>query len=268
MFFYSAIEPIYYFLPLAGFLIGLFGTLLGGGGGFFFLPILTLLVGAPAQVAVITSLVASLPVCAVGVVGHYRKTNIDLKKGFIFSLAGIIGAFTGAYITSLINAEQLKAGFGIYSVLIALHMILSTYQKKRKESALLKFETAQEAPVIIQRTKGPFFGLLAGTITGMFGTSGTAPVLAGLFAMNIPLKIVIGTSLMVVLVNTFFAVGAHFLVGQIDLTLVIFLTAGSIIGAILGPVILTNIKTDSSENNIRYIYAMVMVAIGLLMMIG
>ncbi len=77
----------------------------------------------------------------------------------------------------------------------------------------------------------------------------------------------IGTSLVVVLVNTTFAVGAHFLVGQIDLTLVWFLTIGSIIGAVLGTKLISRTNVDRSENNIRYVYALVMVAIGVLMMI-
>ncbi len=299
MFFYSTIEPIYYLLPLAGFVIGLFGTMLGGGGGYFFLPILTLLVGVPAQVAVITSLVASLPVCAVGAAGHYLKTNIDLRKGMSFAIAGIAGAFIGAGITSLISPQQLKISFGIYSVLIAIQMAWTTRQKKKKElnetsmathaskenvnnqpcefhqtNNLDKFFTDETRmvtslkPPLFHKAKGSSFGLLAGVITGTFGTSGTAPVLAGLFSMELPLKTVVGTSLMVVLVNTFFAVGAHFLVGQIDLSLVIFLTAGSIIGALLGPVILPRIKTDKSEHKIKYFYAMGMIVIGVLMITG
>lgn len=60
--------------------------------------------------------------------------------------------------------------------------------------------------------------------------------------MRIPFKMVIGTSLLAVLVNTIFAVGAHFIVGKIDLTLVIFLTAGSTLGAIIGPRLLAKSK--------------------------
>lgn len=40
MIFYSSFENIYLLLPIIGFLIGLFGTMLGGGGGFFFYPFL------------------------------------------------------------------------------------------------------------------------------------------------------------------------------------------------------------------------------------
>lgn len=264
MIFHSTIEPIYYILPLVGLIIGLFGTMLGGGGGFFFLPVLTLIIGVPAQTAVITSLVATLPICIVGTLGHYHKGNIDFRIGLLFIISGIIGAFIGAGITSNISTNQLKISFGIYSIVIALNIVFSTWRKRRAESNGIK----QTLPGIVKFGKASFFGLFAGTITGTFGTSGTAPVLAGLFTMRIPLKLVIGTSLMVVLSNTIFAVGAHFLVGKIDLTLVYFLTAGSVVGALLGPKFLSNMKTDNSENKVRYIYAIVMVALGILMMVG
>ncbi|MGQ7868583.1 sulfite exporter TauE/SafE family protein [Sunxiuqinia sp. sy24] len=265
MIFHSSIEPVYFLLPVIGFVIGLFGTMLGGGGGFFFLPILTLLIGVPAQTAVITSLVATLPICLVGTLGHYRKTNIDFRIGALFSLTGILGAFLGASITGLISPEQLKASFGIYAVLIAANMILGTLKKKRMSDEEL---TTEKNTRIGKQAKGSVFGFLAGIITGTFGTSGTAPVLAGLFSMYIPLKLVIGTSLVVVLTNTLFAIGAHLLVGQIDLMVVYFLTPGSIVGALLGPKILSEVKTDKSENKIRYLYAFVMVGIGILMIVG
>lgn len=239
--------------------------MLGGGGGFFFLPVLTLIIGAPPHVAVATSLAATLPICIVGSLGHYRIGNIDVKTGSIFVIAGIIGAFVGAGITGLLTPKQLKVSFGVYAVLIALNMVYSTWKKKKAES---KGEGEKANNRIVKITKGSFFGLSAGLIAGTFGTSGTAPVLAGLFAMRLPIKLVIGTSLVVVLVNTLFAVGAHFLVGQIDLTLVWFLSAGSVIGAVLGTKLLSKSKVDRSENNIRYVYALVMVAIGVLMMIS
>ena len=79
---------------------------------------------------------------------------------------------------------------------------------------------------------------------------------------------VIGTSLLVVLSNTIFAVGAHVMVGKIDLTLVYLITAGSIVGALIGPKILSNLQTDNFENKVRYLYAAVMVVLGILMIVG
>ncbi|WP_423126543.1 sulfite exporter TauE/SafE family protein [Gaoshiqia sp. Z1-71] len=263
MIFYSPIEPVYFLLPLFGLIIGLFGTMLGGGGGFFFLPILMLLVKAPAQTAVITSLVATLPICLVGSLGHYRKSNINIQMAVLFAISGIAGAFTGAGITRLVSGSMLKVSFGVYSVLIAVNMIAGTW-RNRHDGVTTKVQRYSGQEI----AKGSFFGLFGGIITGAFGTSGTAPVLAGLFSMRIPLKMVIGTSMLVVLINTFFAVGAHFLIGKIDLTLVGFLTAGSAIGALTGPKLLANVKVGNSENKIKYAYAAVMVALGVLMIAG
>jgi hypothetical protein len=264
MVFCSSIEPIYFILPLLGFLIGLFGTMLGGGGGFFFLPILTLLLHVSAQTAVITSLVATLPIGLVGSLGHYRNRNTDTKVALMFIAVGIFGAFAGAAITNRISSDQLKAGFGIYSILVAINIVYGTYKKKKTENE--GEEVAFRKGEMV--AKSSFFGFFAGLITGTFGTSGTAPVLAGLFSLRMPLKLVIGTSLLIVLVNTIFAIGAHFFVGRIDLTLVCFLTAGSALGAITGPRLLVKSKKiDRSENKARYWYALVMVALGILMIV-
>ncbi|TCO07443.1 sulfite exporter TauE/SafE family protein [Natronoflexus pectinivorans] len=264
MFFYSSIEPVYYLLPIIGFIVGLLGTMIGGGGGFVFLPLLTLVVGAPTQTAVITSLAATLPICLVGAVAHFRKGNVNLRAGLLFSMVGVVGAFSGAAIAGYISGAQLKMAFGVYSVVIALNIFFDTLRKRRNE---LKGK-ATGVMVKSINVRGGFLGFFAGVITGTFGTSGTAPVLAGLFSMRMTLKMVIGTSLMVVLVNTFFAIGAHFLLGQIDLTLVFFLTSGSAIGAVLGPFFLNSSQSvDKSENKIRYIYAAVMVLLGILMIL-
>lgn len=266
----SSIEPIYYILPLIGLIIGFFGSLIGGGGGFFFLPVLTLVVGAPIHAAVLTALVAALPVSAVGAAAYYRRGCVDLPRGAVFMVAGIIGAFAGAYLASLLSARPLKIGFGIYAFIMAGHLVYVT----RKKGGAVDNRTvgsldSPRAHSVSHKTKGSLFGFAAGMITGTFGTSGTAPVLAGLFSLNLPTKVVIGTSLMVTLVNTVFAVGAHVLVGQIDLTLLAFLTSGSIVGALWGPRVLTHLKTKHTDHpRVRYVYAAGMVVIGLLMILS
>lgn len=253
---FSEIQNSYFILPVLGLIVGMFGTMLGGGGGFFFLPILMLVIKVPAQTAVITSLVATLPICIVGSLGHYYKNNIDFRVAALFMITGITGAFMGAGISNRISDSALKTAFGIYSILIAINMLIST--KSAHESAQKKHKTF----------KGSFFGLSAGLITGTFGTSGSAPVLAGLFSMKNQFKTVIGTSLLIVLVNTIFAVGAHFILGKIDLTLVTFLTTGSAIGAVAGPSLLSKIQVNKSESKVKYAYAVTMIAIGVLTILG
>jgi uncharacterized protein len=262
MIFYSSFEYNYLWLPLIGFTIGFFASVIGSGGGFFFLPALILLYGVPAQIAVATSLAATLPICIVGSVGHYRERHINMALGRIFAVAGIIGAIAGAALSTQATSRQLKVGFGIYSALIALQIFISD-RKIKKSLAMGKHLPAIQGNKKIK--KGSFYGFLAGLVTGTFGTSGAAPVLAGLFSMRIPLKIVAGTSLMIITVTTISALGTHFLIGRIDLTLVFFLTSGAVIGAFTGPLFLAGIKTDKAESPARRWYALGLLAFGILL---
>jgi uncharacterized membrane protein YfcA len=264
MIIHSSFEYSYLLLPLFGFVVGLYGSMLGGGGGFFFIPVLTLLFNFSAQISVATSLVASLPICIVGSFGHYKNKNIDIHTGMIFALFGIAGALLGAKFTSLISADQLKISFGIYSIIMAIIMLLGNWREKQSLNKDRGKSIISRAYRIIVCS---VFGFISGIVTGTFGTSGTAPVQSGLFAMGIPVKIVLGTSLMVSTINNLSAIGGHFLVGEIDLTLVFFLTSGAIIGAILGPKLLAEIKIGRSENPIRLAYALGMIAFGIIMII-
>ncbi len=264
MVFHSAFEFSYLWLPLVGFIIGLLAAFIGGGGGFFFPPILILLFKVDAQVAVATSLAATLPICVVGAIGHYRNNNIDLRIGLVFGAAGILGALLGASITGLMTAETLKTTFGVYSILLAILMVFTNYRDQRAKA---KGKEIPNGLTVAKTIRGSFYGFVGGLITGTFGTSGTAPVLAGLFALRMPLKLVIGTSLLVIFINTVSALGAHFLVGQIDLTLVYFLAGGAMIGAFIGTRFLANIKIGRTEGSIRHVYAIAIAFFGLIMIL-
>jgi len=265
MIFHSAFEYSYLWLPLVGFIIGLSAAMIGGGGGFFFPPILILFFKVPAQIAVATSLASTLPICLVGSLGHYRNGNIDLRMGMVFGLAGIIGALAGASLTGLMTAEQLKTAFGVYSILIAFLMILNSYRDKRAKA---KGKIFKDGYTFGKISKGSFYGFAGGIITGTFGTSGTAPVLAGLFAIRMPIKLVVGTSMMVIFVNTFSALGAHFLIGEIDLTLVYFLAGGAMIGAFIGSRFLGRVKIGRAEGPIKQWFAIAMATFGIILIIS
>ncbi len=262
MIFHSSFELSYLWLPLIGFSIGFFASVIGSGGGFVFLPSLILIYNVPAQTAVATSLAATLPICIVGSIGHYRNRHIHIRLGLIFGLAGIFGSIAGAGLSNMVTPGQLKFGFGIYSGLIALQIIISDWKRKRARKNGIEVPEISDGKKL---RKGSSYGFMAGMVTGTFGTSGAAPVLAGLLSMKIPLKVVAGTSLMIITVTTFTALGAHFLIGRIDLTLVWFLSSGAVIGAFTGPRFLAGIKTDRAESPARRWYAMGLLIFGILL---
>jgi len=265
MYFFSEFQQSYLWLPFIGFAIGLLASMIGSGGGFFFPLILILFFGIPTQMAVATSLAASLPLCVSGTIMHYRKKNIHLKIGLVFAVAGIIGAVGGAWITRLLTSDELKTAFGIYSVFLAGIIIMNSLRKKNNSNSENEYKIELSPGKV---AKGSVFGLVGGIISGTFGTSGSMPVLGGLMALRTPLRLVVGTSLMVVLVNTLSGLGGHFLLGEIDMTLVLLLTAGSIAGAALGPQLLTKVNLSKVEKPAKLAVAAIVIVSGIVMIIN
>lgn len=260
MLFYSAFQQSYILLPFIGLVIGILATMIGSGGGLFFPLILILVFQVPAHIAVATSLAASLPLGIAGSIGHYRKKNIHFQLALLFGIAGIIGAVSGTLITRVLKPEQLKVAFGIYSILLAGIIFLNSRKKKKTVTAEMSQKLNR-----IKISKGSVYGFAGGLISGTFGTSGAAPVLAGLIALHTPINLVIGTSLFVVLVNTFSALTGHFLVGEIDLTLVLFLTMGTIAGALTGPHLLSKIKIEKYEHGIKKLFVVIILISGIIL---
>ncbi len=263
MIFWSSVESLYLLLPLAGLIIGALATMTGSGGGFLFPLALILLFKIPPQIAVATSLVATLPVCITGTIGHYRRGNINFRLALIFGSAAIAGVIAGVFITQSLSEEQLKIGFGFYTIILSAVIFFNGYPKKDKTSGHEPLRSNLKRP-----GGGSINGFAGGLLSGTFGSSGTMPVLAGLFAMRLPLQTIAGTSMFVALINTSIAVGSHALIGKIDLTLVSLLTAGSLIGAISGPLLLAGLNLKKSNSAIKNTFAFVIFAIGMVLILN
>jgi len=258
----STIELSYYWLPLIGFVIGAISTMIGGNGAFFFPPILILFFQVSPRVAIATSLAAVIPIGLVGSWEHFRRDNINLPVATLFGSTGLMGAILGAWISNNIEIATLISTFGVY--LMALGLLTMYNPKKRinrglpPPRAFADFQ-ARQAWLMIS------LGLMAGLVAGLFGTSGTAPVLAGLFLLQLPVRLVVGTSVLIVFVNALGGFGGHFFLGEIDPELILMLGSGAAIGAFLGPRLLTYIRPEKNESRIRYVFAVILMILGLVL---
>src|SRR5690242_11992380 len=106
--------PDYLWLSPLGFVLGVFGTLIGAGGGFLLVPIL-LLVYPHDNPNVLTSI--SLAVvfanAASGSAAYARMGRVDYKSGLLFSAATVPGGILGALATSLIPRRTFDAILGV-----------------------------------------------------------------------------------------------------------------------------------------------------------
>jgi len=257
--------PVYLWLPFIGAAIGLLVTVFGGGGGFFYVPILTLLFHVPTQQAAAISLAATIPTVIVGSIEHNRKGNINLPTGIIFGMAGLVGAFVGAYVSNLVSSALLQKLFGAYALALVIPMILTSRNRLKN----LAGEAKKSQPLTSYRIMlCVFFGILSGIMAGLFGTSGTASIVAGLYILGLPVTVVVGTSVLVVLFNAISGFAGHLIVGgQLNLILLLFLGGGSVIGGFLGPGILARINVQTLEKVYGILFILLVISFGIIMIL-
>ena len=249
-------------LPLIGLAIGLLVTIFGGGGGFFYVPILILLFHVPSQLAVSTSLAATIPTIIVRSLEHYRKNNINMQVGIIFGVAGLVGALVGAYVSHLVSSALLQKLFGAYAIALTIPMALTSRNRLKNLGGGVKGSQPLTSSRIILCS---FFGILSGIMAGLFGTSGTASVVAGLYILGLPVTVVVGTSVFVVLFNAVSGFVGHLIVGQFNLRLLLLLGSGGVIGGFLGPRILAKINVQALEKVYGVLFILLVITFGMIM---
>lgn len=107
---------------LVAFVGGLFGSLLGLGGGIIYVPVLTMLMGVPIGIAAATStftiLISSLlPVLL-------RFSYIEWNYVLFLALGAVISASIVPKFVSKIQSEKLLMGFWIIVVITALRLLI------------------------------------------------------------------------------------------------------------------------------------------------
>jgi uncharacterized protein len=255
-----------FLLPVLGFLIGILVSVLGGGGGGLYAPILILLFGIPTQTAVATSLASVLPTTAAGAFSHYREGNIDIRTGLILGIGGIVGTLMGVYIANLFDPIFLRKILGVFTLIMVVPMLQSAL-KRRKKITEDKFENEghkkSKRLTGSKRIIASFFGIAGGIMAGIFGISGTPPVVAGLYSLGLPAILVVGTTVFILIFNSAAGMVGYFLVGKLNIPLIILLGSGAVVGAFIGPKLLKKIDPNTLEKIYAPLLVVIMLILGL-----
>ena len=108
---------------LSGAGVGVLTGFLGVGGGFLIVPALVMLVGLPIRQAVGTSLVVIAMNSLAGLLGHLGGESIDLAVVAFFVVAGLAGSLAGVRLARRIKPEQLRMGFAIFVMALAVFLL-------------------------------------------------------------------------------------------------------------------------------------------------
>ena len=76
-------------------------------------------------------------------IGHFRKHNVDMKVGLIFSIVGVAGVLIGTTLGLITPGESLIGVFSVLIIVIGFYMLLTKckkckHSKKSKKSIVNK----------------------------------------------------------------------------------------------------------------------------------
>jgi uncharacterized membrane protein YfcA len=108
-----------------GLSAGVFGGMVGLGGGVIMIPAMVYFLGISMQSAQGTSLAVMLPpVGLMAVMNYYKAGQMNFKYAAIIAIAFFIGGYFGSKIALSVSPDKMKKIFAVALMLIAVNMFI------------------------------------------------------------------------------------------------------------------------------------------------
>lgn len=232
----------YLLMMLGGIVVGVFGSLLGLGGGILIIPMLTLIFNVPIHTAIGASFLCIIATSS-GAATHYVQQRLtDIRLGLTLELATTVGAILGGLIAGILARNTLSVIFALLLFYTAWSML------QRRPSDKPRGKNERENPdenyQVTHLPLGMVASFFAGNVSGLLGIGGgviKVPVMYLL--MNVPLKVATATSNFMLGVTASAGCFIYYFRGDVDLLISGVTVAGVFLGATLGSRLLNVIKT-------------------------
>lgn len=241
-------------IPL-GLLVGVALGSLGGGGSILTVPALVYLLGQSPMVATTASLIIVGLTSLVGLIPHHRRGNVRLGRGAIFGVLGVLGSFLGARLAVGIPSEWLLSAFALLMLFVAAMMWRR--QRRTKPAEPAPSEGAVRPLRLVLAATG------VGLLTGLFGVGGGFAVVPALvLVLGLSMPVAVGTSLLVIALNS--ATALAFRLGngvELDWAVIGGFTVFAVVGSLLG----SRITARLSPRMLTRAFVVMLVAVALYM---
>ena len=263
-----------------GTAVGILSGMFGVGGGFLITPLL-FLIGIPPAVAVATSANQVVASSFSGVLAHFRKRTVDLKMGGFLLCGGLVGAALGMvvfnYLKRLGQVDLMVQlcyvlFLGVIGGLMFVESVQAIRKARRGEGTsvakrrqrtwihALPFKARFRVSNLYISVIPPILvGFGVGVLSAIMGVGdGFIMVPAMIYILNMPTKVVVGTSLFQIIFVASFTTMLHASTNfTVDIMLALFLLIGGVIGAQLG----TRIGTRLKAEQLRVLLAMLVLVV-------
>ncbi len=217
-------------------LIGLVLGLIGGGGSILTVPVMVYVLGLNPIVATAYSLFVVGVSSMVGTVQKHKKGLVDFKIGLAFSFPSFVAVYaTRRYLVPNIPDTIFSIGSTVLTkdvaimIFFAIIMLLASVSMiKKQKSKNLTSENQSYYKTFLQ-------GLIIGSITGLIGAGGGFLYVPALVLWaRIPMKKAVGTSLIIITINSLIGFLGDVQTLEINWAFLLSFTAIAILGILLG----------------------------------
>ncbi|MEU2203816.1 sulfite exporter TauE/SafE family protein [Microbacterium oleivorans] len=204
-------------------LVGISLGLLGGGGSILAVPILTAVGGVEPRAAIASSLLIVGTTSALGLLQHARAGRVRWRVGVVFGAAGVVGALVGGLLGRTLPP-------GVLMVLLAGTMIAAAVAMLRRRPRHDRAEPARPRIALVL-----VLGTVVGSLAGLVGAGGGFLIVPALILLaGLPASAAIGTSLLVIAMQSLAGLAAQPALPDIPWALVLPFTAIAVAGSFLG----------------------------------
>lgn len=232
-------------------LIGLALGLLGGGGSILTVPVFTYVLGYPPKTAIAMTLPVVAIASVVGAISHWRGGRVRVRVALQLGVVAMLAAFGAARLSVLVPGRAQIMTLGVVIVAAAASML--------KPQRLATDEAVAPRPAGVVMLAG----VLVGVLTGMTGVGGGFLIVPALVLLvRLPMDDAIGTSLLVIVMNT--TAGFLGYVGTVPIDWAVLgpFTAAAVAGILVGAQLVTRVPTAA----LRRGFAAMLIAMGVLIL--
>ena len=224
-----------------GLVIGLSLGALGGGGSILTVPALVYLLGQEPSTATTSSLLIVGLTSLLALTPHARNGRVRFGQGLAFGALGTGGAYAGSLLSSRVSPPALLTAFAGLMLLVATLMLVRSL---RSETAVTEDAHANQiltrAPLrcdCLRLAKLVAAATGVGLLTGFFGVGGGFVLVPALvLVLSFPMTVAVGTSLLVIALNSATALLARATTigADLDWALIAGFTAAAVVGSLAG----------------------------------
>ncbi len=201
--------------------VGVALGMLGGGGSILAVPLLVYVAGVAPAEAIATSLLVVGVTSLAALVPHALAGRVAWRTGLTFGLAAMVGAYVGGRLSAFLPGWLLLVLFAVMMLVTAVAMIRGRRDPAERSRPAMAASLLQ--------------GVGVGLVTGTVGAGGGFLVVPALVLLGgLPMAAAVGTSLLVIAMNSAAGLAGHLHSVQLDWPFALGVTAAAVVGSVVG----------------------------------